>query len=226
MGERLARAWYSLQVRRAKKFTGFVVFPVFAALAIGGLVAASALTSTSRTADTVVAVQSTVQKTVHVRRNGHIVVKRIPVVRTVYATPVTVTRTVTRADGTTVVRPPEVRYRTVYRSHTVSVHGKPVVVTRPVTNTQLLTQTQLVTLLQTDTVTSTQTVSRAVTSTITRVATLTRKGATVTVSTTAPPVTLPGVTVTRRVTTTATVTTPGRTVTVTEPATTHPKTTP
>jgi hypothetical protein len=216
MGERLARVWFRLQVLRAKKFTGFVLFPGVAALAIGGFAAASALTSTSRTAQTYVAVQSTVQKTVHVRRNGHIVVKRIPVVRTVYATPVTVTRTVTRADGTTVVAPPVVRYRTVYRRHTVFVRGKPVVVTHPVTNTRLLTQTQMLTLLQTDTVTSTQTVSRGVTSTVTR------KGATVTVSTTAPAqtVTLPAVTVTRRVTTTATVTRPASTVTVTEPAVT------
>jgi len=97
---------------------------------------------------TYVALETTVMQRKKVRQpSGRIVVKRVPVVKRIFAEPVTVLRTSTvqTPGGTQIVTEPIVRYRQVVRRQVVTVGGKVRTVVRPVTNTQMLTDTQLLT---------------------------------------------------------------------------------
>jgi hypothetical protein len=210
--------WYrylSARVRRTVPL--FVALPVLAALGVGGFLVVSALATTPK-AEEFVRVKGTVEEAVKVVQNGRVVTKRVPVVKTVYAKPVTVTQTVRLPDGTTVVRPPVVRYQPVYRRKLVYVKGKPVTVSRVVTDKRTLTETQQLTVEQTSFVTNTNTITRP--TTITQPTTVTRRRTdSVTVTGPGSTVTVP-VTVTHRTTvtgpeSTVTVTGPTKTVTVT-----------
>jgi hypothetical protein len=205
-------------------------------LGLAGFFAARALPSgdSSTTTGSYVPLTRTVMRRVAVVRRGKTVYKRVPVVKRVYARPVTVqeTRTISTPGGTKVVTRPVVRYQTVYRRRVVLVHGKPVTLSRVVTDTRMLTATQPVTVtnertntvvnehtntvvtehtntvVQQQTVSKTQTVSQTVTNVVTNVRTETLPPQTVTVT---------GPTQTQVVTTTveSTVTAPPDTVTVT-----------
>jgi len=97
---------------------------------------------------TYVALETTVMQRQKVRQpSGKIVIRRVPVVKRIFAEPVTVLRTSTvrTPGGTQVVTEPVVRYRQVVRRQVVTVDGKVRTVVRPVTNTQMLTDTQLLT---------------------------------------------------------------------------------
>ena len=218
MGRWFDREWYRALLHRAGRSTQpFLVVPALVAVGFGGFLAVSALSAGSQGAtEEYVRLAATGQRTVRVVKGDQIIIKRIPVVKTVYAKAVTVvqTQTVQRPNGTTVVTQPVVRYHPVYQRKLIYVRGKPVTVNRVVTNTRMLTETQVLTTVQTDVLTSTQTVVRATTATrFTTIAT--------TITGPSQTVTLP-VTITKKGTTqtiTVTVTKPGPTVTVT---TTHP----
>lgn len=122
-----------------------------------------------------VPMETTVLRRVAVVERGKTVYKRVPIVKRIYAKPVTVqeTRVVQTPSGTKVVTEPVVRFRPVYRRQVVLVHGKPVVVNRVVTDTQMLTNTQMLTVTNdrtstvvnehTNTVVNQQTVNQTVT---------------------------------------------------------------
>jgi hypothetical protein len=147
-----------------------------------------------------------------------VVVKRVAVVKRIYARPVTVqeTRTIQTPSGPRVVTRYVVRYKPVYRRKVITLHGKAVTVNQVVTDTRMLTDTQLFTVTNERTVdlTIVQQVTNdrtaTVSQTVTNEHTTTLPPVTETVVTTAP-----GDTVT--VHETVTVTTPGETVTVTVP---------
>jgi hypothetical protein len=137
-----------------------IIFVTLAALGVGGFAAVAAIHDEP---STYFALLTTSQKTVHVREQGRIVVKRIPVVKRIYSRPVTVeqTRTIKTAGGTKIVTQPVVRYKPVYRPKVLTLRNV-VTVTQPTTVTQPATVTQPVTVTgpgRTDTVTVTQTVT-------------------------------------------------------------------
>ena len=194
---------------------------VLSLLALGGYLAVNSFAGRASTSsDTYVPLMTTVQK--RVREHGRVVIKRVPVVKRIYAKPVTVqeTRTIQTPSGPRVVTRNVVHYQPVYRRKVITVHGKTVTVNQVVTDTRMLTDTQLLTVTNEHTVGQTvvqqvtnehtATVNQTVNQTVTNERTTTLPPETETVVTTAP-----GDTVT--VHDTVTVTTPGETVTVTVP---------
>lgn len=151
----------------------------------------------SPASDRYVQVVTTVQKLVRVHEQGRVVVRRVPVVRTVRRPGVTVRAVQTRVlpGGTVVVTRPVVREKRVV----IRVHGKPVTVKRTVTDKQVLTQTQPVTVVDARTsigtvtavatVSQTKTVTRAETTTVSQTQTVTVTQPT-TVTVTQPPSTV------------------------------------
>jgi hypothetical protein len=205
--------WYRYLRRRYPFGTVLTIAILIGALGLGGYAAVVAMGAGSATSDTYVALTTTVTRNVKVRVHGRTMVKRIPVVKRVYAKPTTVmeTRTIQTPGGTKVVTRPVVRYQVVYRKKVVLVHGKPVTVRQRITDTRMLTDTRLLT------VTSMSTVVNERTNTVSQTQTVTR-------TQTAPPeTTTVFATTTEHVTTTTpadtvTVTAPVITVTVTVPA--------
>jgi hypothetical protein len=205
--------WYRYLRRRYPFGTVLTLAILIGALGLGGYAAVVAMGAGSATSDTYVALTTTVTRNVKVRVHGRTMVKRIPVVKRVYAKPTTVmeTRTIQTPGGTKVVTRPVVRYQVVYRKKVVLVHGKPVTVRQRITDTRMLTDTRLLT------VTSMSTVVNERTNTVSQTQTVTR-------TQTAPPeTTTVFATTTEHVTTTTpadtvTVTAPVITVTVTVPA--------
>jgi hypothetical protein len=130
---------------------------IVAALVALGVGRFAATTAIHEEPSTYGALLTTSQGTVHVREQGRIVVKRIPVVKRIYARPVTVeqTRTIKTIGGTNIVTQRVVRYKPVYRPKVLTVRNV-VTVTQPTTVTQPLTVTGPG---RTDTVTVTQTVT-------------------------------------------------------------------
>jgi len=207
-------AWYRYLRRRYPWSTVLTIAILIGALGLGGYAAVVAMGAGSATSDTYVALTPTVTRNVTVRIHGRTVVKRIPVVKRVYAKPTTVmeTRTIQTPGGEKVVTRPVVRYQVVYRKKVVLVHGKPVTVRQSVTDTRMLTDTRLLTVTNMVTNEHTSTVVNERTNTVSQTQTVTR-------TQTAPPeTTTVFATTTEHVTTTtprATVTTPTVTVTVT-----------
>ena len=193
--------WYRYLGHRYPWSTVLTIAILIGALGLGGYAAVVAMGAGSATSDTYVALTTTVTRNVTVRIHGRTVVKRIPVVKRVYAKPTTVmeTRTIQTPGGTKVVTRPVVRYQVVYRKKVVLVHGKPVTVRQSVTDTRMLTDTRLLTVTNVVTNERTNTVSQ--TQTVTR-------------TQTAPPETT---TVFATTTEHVTTTTPGAIVTVTAP---------
>jgi hypothetical protein len=159
----------------------------------------------------------TVPEKVKVYKHGHVSVKRIAVVKRIYARPATViqTRTVQTPGGTQVITRRVIRLRPVYRRHVVIVHGKAVTVRQVVTDKQLATITNehTSTLIQEQTVDQTATVTRTQTmpaQTVSQTTTVTR-----TETAPAQTVTVTGPTSTIHVTSTVTVAGPPSTITVT-----------
>ena len=194
-----------------------------ALLAIGGALTVRALVGgTANAAATFVPLTTTVMQRVKVVEHGKTVYKRVPVVKRIYAQPVTVqqTRTIQTPAGTRVVTDQVVRYRPVYRKQVVLVHGKPVTVSHVVTNTRMLTNTQMLTVtnehtntvVNEQTVSQTQTVNQTVNQTVTSVRTQTLPAETVT-----GPTHTETQVVTTTVQSTVTVAPPPVTVTVTVP---------
>jgi hypothetical protein len=150
-----------------------------AALAGVGFVTVAATAGSGGGAETYVAATLTTSKLVTVREHGKIVTKRVPVLRRIYAKPVTVMemQTLTTPGGTSVVTRPVVRYRRVVQRDVVTVNGRPVTVSRLVTDTKVLTNTTLVTIANERTATLTQdrtvnqTVSQTVNQTVNRTVT-------------------------------------------------------
>jgi hypothetical protein len=194
-------AWYRYLGQRYPWGTVLTIALLIGALGLGGYAAVSAMGAGSAANDTYVALTTTVTRNVKVRMHGRTVVKRIPVVKRVYAKPTTVmeTRTIQTPGGAKVVTRPVVRYQVVYRKKVVLVHGKPVTVRQSVTDTRMLTDTRLLTVTNVVTNERTNTVSQ--TQTVTR-------------TQTAPPETT---TVFATTTEHVTTTTPGAIVTVTAP---------
>ena len=160
-------------------------------LAVGGAVAMRALAGGDGSA-AYVPLTTTVQQRVKVVEHGRTVYKRVPVVKRIYARPVTVqeTRTIDTPGGKQTVTEPVVRYQPVYRRQVVLVHGKPVTVAHIVTDTRMLTNTQMLTVtnehvstvVNDHTVVNQQTVSQTVNQTVTNVRTETQPAETVTVT--------------------------------------------
>ncbi len=215
--------WYRHLWRRTRWDVRALI--VVSALALSGATGFTVVTATADkpqdSTSNYVPVMTTVIQTVQVREHGRTVIKRVPVVKKIYAKPVTVlqTKTVTLADGTVkVVTTPVIRYRPVYRNKLVYVKGKPVTVSQIVTDTAMLTQTQQLTVtndhyatvvqnntvVQSDTVTTTKTVESTVTA---DPVTVTAPPETVTE--TSPPQTVTETTPPETVTETVTVTTTG-----------------
>jgi hypothetical protein len=217
--------WYRYLRARYPERLLILLAALLAFLGFAGYRAVNAMGSSSRSADSFVRLDTTVIRTVKVREHGKVVVKRIPVIKHIYAKPTTVmeTRTVQTAGGTKIVTEPVVHYKAVYRRKVVLVHGKPVTVNQVVTDTKMLTNTQLLTVTNehtntvvnehTNTVVQSQTVNQTVNQTQTQTLTKTETAPIITL-------TLPQETVTERETVTqppdtVTVTTQGDTVTVT-----------
>jgi hypothetical protein len=186
-----------------------------------GYLAVMALGSTtSTTTESYVRLATTGTRTVRVVEHGRVVVKRIPVVRHIYAKPVTVqeTRTISTPSGTKTVTRDVVAYKPVYRRKVIRVGGKQVTVKQVVTDTRMLTDTQLLTV--TNGVTNEHTVvnEHTVNSTVTNQQTQTQthtQTQTQTVTVTVVSTNNETTTLTVTDTATVTVTTPGDTVTVT-----------
>ena len=186
-----------------------------AAIAFAGFFSMRALAGGDGThTESYVQLATRVTRAVRVREHGRIVVKHIPVVRRIYAKPVTVptTTTVQTPGGTKVVTRSVVRYRPVYRREVVRIHGKSVTVSHVVTDTRMLTDTRLQTVTNEHTSTVVQRVTNEQTSTVVQSQT-----ATVVRTETSPPVT-----VTVREPTTVTVTTTEPAITVSVPSVTVP----
>lgn len=214
--------WYRYLWHRAGfEVQATVVVLGLAAVGVGGFFAFRAVSANASTpAGAYVQIATTVEKLVRVREKGRVVVKRVPVVKRVYAQPVTEMRTryETASGSTVVLTEPVVRYRPVYRKKVVTVNGKSVTVVQPVTNTRMLTETQQLTVTNERVATVVQNVTNQQTATVreTRTATQTQ------FQTVTQPVTVENdVTVTQPVTVTdeSTVTLPAETVTVTVPVT-------
>jgi hypothetical protein len=216
-------AWYRyLQYRLRPDRTFLLATAGLAALFVGGIFAMQALGGSDRSsAQVYVPIAKTVMRRVKVVEHGRTVYKRIPVVKRVYAKPVTVqeTRTLQTPGGVKVVTRPVVRYQPVYRKRVIRVNGKPVTVNQVVTDTKMLTDTQLQTVTNEHTNTVVQNQTQTLNQTVTNVRTETSPPDTVTVT---------GPTHTETVVSTATVTEtetapavtvtlPAVTVTVTNP---------
>jgi hypothetical protein len=148
-------AWYRhLWYRMSSDLRVGIIVVTLAALGVGGF---TAVTAIHENPSTHVALLTTSQRTVHVRERGRIVVKRISVVKRIYARPVTVeqTRTITTAGGTEIVPQTVVRYKPLYRPKMLTVRNV-VTVTQPTTVAQPVT---VVGPGRTDTVIVTQTVT-------------------------------------------------------------------
>jgi hypothetical protein len=210
---RLSRYWWGLRWETRASVAAIAM----SVLALAGFFAVSSIGTSSAAGvagtQTYVPLTTTVTKVSRVKEHGVVVVKRVHVVKRIYARPITVqeTRTLQTPGGTKVVTRPVVRYQPIYRNQIVTVNGKPVTVSRVVTNTRMLTDTQMLTVtnerastvVQHETVNQTQTVNQTI------VRTETSPPDTVTV-------TVPGNTVTETVVTTVivTVTMPVITVTI------------
>ena len=198
-----------------------------AAIAFAGFFSMRALAGGDGThTESYVQLATRVTRAVRVREHGRIVVKHIPVVRRIYAKPVTVptTTTVQTPGGTKVVTRSVVRYRPVYRREVVRIHGKSVTVSHVVTDTRMLTDTRLQTVTNEHTSTVVQRVTNEQTSTVVQRVT-NEQTSTVVQSQTATVVrteTSPPVTVTVREPTTVTVTTTEPAITVSVPSVTVP----
>jgi hypothetical protein len=212
--------WYRRLGSDAKIALGFGVLSL---LAVGGYFAVNSLAGPAiRSSGTYVQLRTTVQKQVRVREHGRVIVRRVSVVKRIYAKPVTVqeTRTIQTPSGTRVLTRNVVHYQPVYRRKVITVHGKTTTVDQVVTDTRMLTDTLLRTITNEHTVGQTvvQQVTDArtatVNQTVTNEHTTTLPAETQTVVRTAPGDT---VTVHDTVTDTVTVTTPGETITVTVP---------
>lgn len=198
-------------------------------LATGGALTMRALAGSNPPAAYVPLV-TTVLRRVRVIEHGRTVYRRVPIIKRIYAQPVTLqeTRTTYGPSGTRVVTEPVTRYRPVYRREIVRVNGKPVTVARVVTDTRMLTNTQSLTItnehtntvvrdqtvmndrtvIQPQTISQTETVSQ----TVTNVRTQTLPAETLTVTVTGPTRTE---VITTTVDSTVTVEPPTVTVTVT-----------
>jgi hypothetical protein len=215
----LDRYWYHYLWRRMSVDLKVVVLLLaLSAAGIGGFFAFEAVGATASQGTTAayVPMTTTVHKLVRVLEHGRVVVKRVPVVKRIFAKPVTVqeTRTIQTPSGPRVVTRNVVHYETVYRKKVITVHGKSVTVNQIVTDTQMLTDTQLLT------VTSERIVGQTVVQQVTNEHTATVNQTVVNQQTvTLPPQTETVVTTaqgdTVTVLNTVTVTTPGDTVTVT-----------
>jgi hypothetical protein len=197
---------------------------VLSLLALAGYFAVNSLAgpATTISGGSYVQLRTTVQKRVRVRVHGRVIVRRVSVVKRIYAKPVTLqeTQTIRTPSGTRVLTRDVVRYQPVYRRKVITVHGKTTTVDQVVTDTRMLTDTLLRTVTNEHTVgqtvvqqvtdAHTATVNQTVNQTVTNEHTTTLPAETQTVVRTAP-----GDTVT--VHDTVTVTTPGETITVTVP---------
>jgi hypothetical protein len=208
-------AWYRyLQYRLRPDRIFLLAIAGLAGLFVGGIFAMQALGGSSdSSAQAYVPVAKTVMRRVKVVEHGRTVYKRVPVVKRVYAKPVTVqeTSTVRTPGGIKVVTHPVVHYKPVYRQRVIRVNGKPVTVNQVVTDTKMLTDTQMQTVVNEHTNTVVQNQTQTVNQTVTNVRTQTSPPDTVTVE---------GPTHTQTVVSTATVTETAPPVTVTEPAVT------
>lgn len=215
----LDRYWYHYLWRRMSvDLKAFVLLLTLSGAGFGGFFAFEAVSATASQATTAayVPMTTTVHKLVRVLENGRVVIKRVPVIKRIFARPVTVqeTRTIQTPSGPRVVTRSVVHYQTVYRKKVITVRGKSVTVNQVVTDTRMLTDTQLLTVTN-DRIVG-QTVVQQVTNehtatvnqTVVNERTVTLPPQTETIVTTAQ-----GDTVT--VQETVTVTTPGETVTVT-----------
>jgi hypothetical protein len=211
--------WYRyLWQRMSVDLKAVVLLLTLSGAGAGGFFAFEAVGATASQGTTAayVPMTTTVQKLVRVLEHGHVVVKRVPVVKRVFAKPITVkeTRTIQTPNGPRVVTRNVVHYQTVYRKKVITVHGKPVTVNEVVTDTQMLTDTQLLTVTNERIVGQTvvQQVTNEHTATVSQTVvnerTVTLQPDTQTVVMTAPADTV-------TVHDTVTVTTPGDTVTVT-----------
>jgi len=208
-------AWYRYLRYRLRPDRAFLLaIAGLAALFVGGVFAMQALGGSSNSStEAYVPVVKTVMRRVKVVEHGKTIYKRVPVVKRVYAKPVTVqeTHTVQTPGGVKVVTHPVVRYQPVYRQRVIRVNGKTVTVNQVVTNTKMLTDTQMQTVVNEHTNTVVQNQTQTVNQTVTNVRTQTSPPDTVTVTgpthtetvvstetvtQTAPLVTLPAVTIT------------------------------
>lgn len=217
--------WYRFMwARMSVDLKAFVLVVALSGLGIGGFFALEAVSATASEGTTAayVPMSTTVHKLVRVLEHGRVVIKRVPVVKRVFAKPITVqeTRTIQTPSGPRVVTRNVVHYQTVYRKKVITLHGKSVTVNQVVTDTQMLTDTQLLTVTNERivgqtvvqqvtnerTATVNQTLNQTVNQTVVNEHTVTLPPETIVV-------TAPGDTVT--VHDPVTVTTPGDTVTVT-----------
>jgi hypothetical protein len=216
----LDRYWYHYLWRRMSvDLKAFVLLLTLSGAGFGGFFAFEAVSATASQATTTAAyvpMTTTVHKLVRVLENGRVVIKRVPVIKRIFAKPVTVqeTRTIQTPSGPRVVTRNVVHYQTVYRKKVITVRGKSVTVNQVVTDTRMLTDTQLLT------VTSERIVGQTVVQQVTNEHTATVNQTVVNERTvTLPPQTETVVTTaqgdTVTVHETVTVTTPGETVTVT-----------
>src|SRR6266516_6517183 len=229
----LDRTWYRyLWYRRLSSDTKLALsVGVLSLLALGGYFAVNSLAGPGpaiSSSGPYVQLRTTVQQRVRVRDHGRVIVRRVSVVKRIYAKPVTVqeTQTIRTPSGTRVLTRNVVHYQPVYRRKVITVHGKTTTVDQVVTDTRMLTDTLLRTVTNEHTVgqtvvqqvtdAHTATVNQTVNQTVTNEHTTTLPAETQTVVRTAP-----GDTVTVRDTVTVhdtvTVTTPGETSTVTVP---------
>jgi hypothetical protein len=196
--------WYRYLASRYPDRAAVAAILVLGLLAFGGYAAVTAAGGGGEPASTGAfgPITTTVMRTVKAYEKGHVVVKRVPVVKTITPHPVTVlaTSTIKTPGGTKVVTTS--RYRTVRNV---------------VTTKRVLTNTRFATITNERTNTTVQTETQTATATVTRTQTV--QPDTVTVNVTGPTLTA---TVTNHATTTVTQTSPAVTVTVTVTRTTTP----
>jgi hypothetical protein len=203
----------------------FLVLLTF--LGVGGFFTyRSTAGDTAAEAESYVPLLTTGTKVVRVREHGKVVLRRVAVVRRIFAKPVTVmeTQTIQTPSGIKVVRRPVIHYQPVYRRKVIRLHGKAVTINQVVTDTRMLTDTQFLTttnvVTNEHTVVNTSTVVNERTSTVVNERTNTVDQTVTRLVTTVLTETSPGPTVTETNTRTetlppVTVTGPGETVTVT-----------
>jgi hypothetical protein len=187
--------WYRYLASMYPDRAALAAILVLGLLAFGGYAAVTAAGGGGEPTSTgaLGPITTTVMRTVKAFEQGHVVVKRVPVVKTIIPRPVTMlaTSTIKTAGGTKVITTS--RYRTVRNV---------------VTTKRVLTNTRFATITNERTNTTVQTETQTATATVTRTATVTPDMVTVT----GPTVTA---TLTNHVTTTVTATLPAVTVTVT-----------
>jgi len=201
--------WYRYLRRKYPDRLAVVAIFVLGLLGFAGYSAVAATGGGSATptlSRAYVPLTTTVIRTVKAYEPGHVVVKRVTVVKRVAAAPVTVLKpqVIRTPAGTQVVTRPVL----VYRATTVRVHGNPVTVKSVVTNTKTTTQLTTVTNEVTNEHTSTVVQKQTQTATVTRTATAPAQTVTVTgptsTATVTTQVTSPPKTVTETVTVTTT----------------------